>query len=252
MRLTRRLPMQSISENSYGNRFEQLLRSSRRQQRHSSPRPIGRIPASLTRRASLSASLRMTASGRFCCRSRRLEEREGARRGCQILLLAVRPRGDGGCDALTNTRDAYATHAAAGGGGLATNLPRRRRFWAMAASVNSSCAPRGPRSRRRPSLRMRLRWANSISTRLRSRLLEGLGLAERTSRVAGIFIDAARDLARRLLRAASHLEWAHVAVELDRPIQQLLDIHDPASGGEHLACRARVDVARLVERKIFA
>jgi hypothetical protein len=29
-----------------------------------------------------------------------LEEREGARRGCQILLLAARPRGDGGCDAL--------------------------------------------------------------------------------------------------------------------------------------------------------
>jgi hypothetical protein len=61
-----------------------------------------------------------------------------------------------------------------------------------------------------------------------TRLLEGLGLAERTSRVAGIFIDAARDLARRLLRA-SHLEWAHVAVELARPMQQLLDIHDPAS-----------------------
>jgi hypothetical protein len=33
----------------------------------------------------------------------------------------------------------------------------------MAASVNSSCAPRGPRNRRRPSLRMRFKWANSIS-----------------------------------------------------------------------------------------
>src|SRR5439155_26015127 len=40
----------------------------------------------------------------------------------------------------------------------------RRRFCAMAASKNSSCAPLGPRSRKRSSLRMRLRWANSIST----------------------------------------------------------------------------------------
>lgn len=31
------------------------------------------------------------------------------------------------------------------------------RFWAVAASRNSSRAPRGPRSRRRPSRRMRLR-----------------------------------------------------------------------------------------------
>src|SRR5665647_1165833 len=44
-----------------------------------------------------------------------------------------------------------------------------RRFWAVAARRNSSCAPFGPRSRRRPRLRMRLRCANSISTFLRSR-----------------------------------------------------------------------------------
>jgi hypothetical protein len=50
-----------------------------------------------------------------------------------------------------------------------TSLAGRRRFCAIAASVNSSCASRGPRNRRRPSLRMRLRWANNISTRLRSR-----------------------------------------------------------------------------------
>jgi hypothetical protein len=39
----------------------------------------------------------------------------------------------------------------------------------MAPSVNSSCAPRGPRNLSRPSRKMRLRWANSISTRLRLR-----------------------------------------------------------------------------------
>ena len=56
------------------------------------------------------------------------------------------------------------------GGGRATSLARRRRFCAIAASVNSSCAPRGPSSRRRPSLRMRLRCANSISTRFPSEM----------------------------------------------------------------------------------
>ena len=40
----------------------------------------------------------------------------------------------------------------------------RRRFWAVAASRNSSCAPLNPLSRSRSSFRMRLRWANSIST----------------------------------------------------------------------------------------
>ncbi len=47
-------------------------------------------------------------------------------------------------------------------GGL--NRARRRRFCAVAASRNSSFAPHGPRSRKRPSRNMRLRWANNIST----------------------------------------------------------------------------------------
>jgi hypothetical protein len=53
--------------------------------------------------------------------------------------------------------DAHATHSAASGGALATSLASRRRFWAMAASVNSNWAPRGPRNLRRPSRRMRFR-----------------------------------------------------------------------------------------------
>ena len=44
-----------------------------------------------------------------------------------------------------------------------------RRFWAVAARTNSSRAPFGPRKRKRSSLRMRLRCANSISIFLRSR-----------------------------------------------------------------------------------
>jgi hypothetical protein len=61
------------------------------------------------------------------------------------------------------------THTAANGGGRATRLTSLQRFWAMAASVNSSCAPRGPRSLSRLSLKIRFKCANNISTRLRSR-----------------------------------------------------------------------------------
>src|SRR6202166_3874824 len=53
--------------------------------------------------------------------------------------------------------------------GIGINLASLRRFWAVAARRNSSRAPFGPRSRSRSSLRMRLRWANNISTFLRSR-----------------------------------------------------------------------------------
>jgi len=52
---------------------------------------------------------------------------------------------------------------------IGINLASFRRFWAVAARRNSSRAPFGPRSRSRSSLRMRLRWANNISTFLRSR-----------------------------------------------------------------------------------
>ena len=63
-----------------------------------------------------------------------------------MFLVAVRP--DGGAAATRwHWRDVpYATHALASGGGLATNLAfLSRRFWAIAARVNSSCAPSGPR-----------------------------------------------------------------------------------------------------------
>lgn len=60
-------------------------------------------------------------------------------------------------------------HAVAGvSGGI--SLASLRRFWAVAARRNSSLAPLGPRRRSRSSFRMRLRWANSISTFFRSRL----------------------------------------------------------------------------------
>ena len=53
--------------------------------------------------------------------------------------------------------------------GTGISLASFRRFCAVAARRNSSRAPFGPPSRSRSSLRMRLRWANNISTFLRNR-----------------------------------------------------------------------------------
>src|SRR5262249_22786508 len=85
-----------------------------------------------------------------------------------------------------------------------------------------------------------------------ARLLKGFGFAERTGNIAGVLVDAARDLPRRLLRAASHLERAHITLELARPIEQLLVIHDLACGGERLSGGACVGVTRLVKREVFS
>jgi len=61
--------------------------------------------------------------------------------------------------ALSDPREAHATHATAVGGGRAASLPSRRRFCVMAANVNSNWALLGPRKRSRPSRRMRFRCA---------------------------------------------------------------------------------------------
>ncbi|SMX43950.1 hypothetical protein OCA8868_03076 [Octadecabacter ascidiaceicola] len=60
-----------------------------------------------------------------------------------------------------------ALHACCGAGKIFASL---RRFWAVAASRNSSFAPHGPRNRNRPNPRIRLRCAKSISTFFRSRI----------------------------------------------------------------------------------
>jgi hypothetical protein len=56
-------------------------------------------------------------------------------------------------------------------GSMLTGLKRasRLRFWAVAASRNSSLAPFGPLRRKRVTRRIRLRWANNISTFFRRR-----------------------------------------------------------------------------------
>ena len=60
--------------------------------------------------------------------------------------------------------------------GTGTSIASFLRFWAVAASRNSSRAPHGPRRRSRSSRRMRFRCANSISTFFRSRREVSVGV----------------------------------------------------------------------------
>src|SRR5262245_30012919 len=83
-------------------------------------------------------------------------------------------------------------------------------------------------------------------------LFESLGAGERTGNIAGLFMNATRDLARRLFGTASNLVGAHVAVRFARPIQHLVIIHDLAGRGERFECWTDVDVARLVEGEVLA
>src|SRR6476659_4585830 len=103
--------------------------------------------------------------------------------------------------------------------GIGISLANFRRFWAVAARRNSSCAPVGPRSRRRSSLRMRLRWANSISTFLRSR--------------RDVFPSEDLAITRAMSRAPSWIERGTLRAGLF---------------GQHLDLRAHPSQSRLLAR----
>ena len=104
-----------------------------------------------------------------------------------------------------DARSGYAAHAAAGvGGGRATSLASRRRFCAIAASVNSSCAPRGPRSRRRPSP------GCARGARTASRHVFGRDAIAQPTRGRPEFASTAPPGRRRAARAnSSAARWRH-------------------------------------------
>src|SRR5690242_17140537 len=87
--------------------------------------------------------------------------------GCRHFLAPVIPAHSVRCRGNSQILATYAQQDAAGGGRI-ISLASLRRFCAIAAKTNSNWAPRGPRNRRRPSRRIRLRCANSISTRFLS------------------------------------------------------------------------------------
>ncbi len=84
------------------------------------------------------------------------------------------------------------------------------RFWAVAASRNSSLAPHGPRNRSRPRPRMRLRCAKSISTFFLSFIemfiLARLGYV--AGHLAGIFVLFPSDGAEVHVWTAACFRWA--------------------------------------------
>jgi hypothetical protein len=83
-------------------------------------------------------------------------------------------------------------------------------------------------------------------------LFKGHCAGERTGNIAGIFMNAAWDLAGRLFGTASHFERAHVAIRFAGPKQPLIIIHDLAGRGEGFECRTDADVTRLVEGEVLA
>ena len=98
------------------------------------------------------------AMGRFCCRSRRgdLDYADAAHSERSGSLSARAQRLSTNRTVRMPQRNAHETHAdTRPGGARAVSLARRRKFCAMAANVNSNCAPLGPRSRRRSRRRMR-------------------------------------------------------------------------------------------------
>jgi hypothetical protein len=75
-----------------------------------------------------------------------------------VYLIGALSQDRAGIGAHSIGADAGARQAA----GIARSFASFLRFWAVAANRNSSRAPLGLRNLRRPSLRMRLRWANNV------------------------------------------------------------------------------------------
>ena len=118
--------------------------------------------------------------------------------------------------------------------GIGVSFASFRRFWAAAARRNSSRAPFGPRSRSRSSLRIRLRWANNISTFLRSRF------SDLARHIACALVDGARHLPRRSIRTALELESASCAVVFAGAVEhRCIVIHQSARGSQLLAAGAK-------------
>ena len=128
-----------------------------------------------------------------------------------------------------------------------------RRFRAVAARVNSSRAPVGPRNRSRSSLRMRLRCANSISLAGPTRGAFLPRPCDLACHIASPLIDRARHLPRCLLGAASGFEGASIAIALAGDVKHRCAIvHQRSSRCEDLAAGTAADVTCVVIDEVLA
>ena len=195
----------------------------------------------------------MSGNGRFCCKSRlaRMVPVNGSTEDAGRL-------GSAGLEALYAELLRYAMHL--NQSMAAVGRPTMR------AAAGSARWPReqthpgrlaGPRSRSRPSFRMRFRCANRILDllALTSRCLEALGASEhdRATSRAHAFMYVARDFARWFFWTALRFERTYIAVELACAIQKCLalSVHG-AARSEPLSSRAAVDVAGRIISKVAA
>src|SRR4030095_17138517 len=80
----------------------------------------------------------------------------------------------------------------------------------------------------------------------------GLGAAPRRSHVAGPFIDAARDPAKRRLRTAYRFEVALGAVDDAAAIEDSVPVIDASCRGQRLAAGAGIGICVLVVAEVLA
>jgi hypothetical protein len=134
------------------------------------------------------------------------------------------------------------------------------RFWAVAASKNSSRAPRGPRSRRRPEPEDALEVSEQHLELLASvpRAFIGRREGKCPGHVVGVFVEVARDLARGCVRAALGLERTSIAVALAGPIDARALLGDAGAWGgigavelhQVLALRAGIAIQLGIEDEV--
>ena len=106
-----------------------------------------------------------------------------------------------------------------------------------------------PPKRSRSSWRMRLRWANSISTRFLSRRDCSNASVLEPGNIAGRLIEAARDSAHRRLRTALRFEGTAAALAHPGSAIECLPIAGQLAGRrQNLAGRADVNVGLLCRR----
>ena len=135
---------------------------------------------------------------------------------------------------------AHATHAATAGGGRAASLASRRILGdggQCKFELGSTRSPQSETAKSQDALQVSEQHLDGLA--LTARSLESLGLGQRSRHVARLLIDAAQDLARRLLRTASRLERTRRGVARAGSIGEHLTVPDLA-GALHPNCASRM------------
>src|SRR5260370_14580705 len=85
-----------------------------------------------------------------------------------------------------------------------------------------------------------------------TRLEESLCPHQLACRIAGVLVNVARDLSRRHVRTALHLEHADIAVELGGAIAKHVALMYGPGGVQHLVVRADVNTSLPIPAKVAA